>query len=206
MQLQTTFGFTYLRTAKNWSIERPAPAGKRSVARPQASQSMHLASTKNSRGTFTRKALMEIGHLVMVVWLDECERNLDLVGEAGRAWRPVVAFEVHAVQNWTRLHGSGGSCFSGVARSAIPSLLTTRTSLVGISYFAKRILTGGVAPMENCRCTSKQHGHPLPCPSPATEGDKLCKPCHDAAAEETAETKAAGSIQDMPPALSRKPW
>ena len=66
---------------------------------------------------------------------------------------------------------------------------------LGYHTWAKRILTDGVAPMENCRCTSKQHGHPLPCPSPATEGDKLCKPCHDAAAEETAETKAAGSVR-----------
>jgi len=119
---------------------------------------------------------------------------------------------------------SGGSCWGScsaelnqiarfrrflllrVARSAIPPLLTTEFPSLGYHTWAKRISTDGVAPMENCRCTSKQHGHPLPCPSPATEGDKLCKPCHDAAAEETAETKAAGSIQDMPPALSRKPW
>ncbi len=30
----------------------------------------------------TRKALMEIGHLVILVRLDECERNLDLVASS----------------------------------------------------------------------------------------------------------------------------
>jgi len=113
--------------------------------------------------------------------------------------------EVHAVQNWTRLPVPAFPAFQGCP-ICNTSLLTTEFPSLGYHTWAKRILTDGVAPMENCRCTSKQHGHPLPCPSPATEGDKLCKPCHDAAAEETAETKAAGSIQDMPPALSRKPW
>jgi hypothetical protein len=39
-----------------------------------------------------------------------------------------------------------------------------------------------------CRCTSPNHGHANPCPQSATEGDGYCKPCHDAAAREWAQT------------------
>lgn len=38
-----------------------------------------------------------------------------------------------------------------------------------------------------CRCVSPNHGHPVPCPRPATENDDRCKPCHDAAAVEAGQ-------------------
>ena len=43
--------------------------------------------------------------------------------------------------------------------------------------------------MRACRCTSPNHGHAIPCPRPATEPDDYCKPCHEAAGREWAQTE-----------------
>jgi hypothetical protein len=44
----------------------------------------------------------------------------------------------------------------------------------------------------DCRCTSPNHGHAIPCPLFATEEDGYCKACHDAAANEWSQTANVG--------------